>query len=74
MRACVVANYACGKCNIFDLARWSEWQNAPTPCSATCGSGKQSRVRNCDNGSVGAIGCQGDVQDFIECNSNPCRT
>jgi len=53
-------------------ARWSEWENAPTPCSASCGSGKQSQVRNCNDGNVGEPGCQGAVQQFAPCNTQPC--
>ncbi len=48
---------------------WTEWSDW-TPCSGACGSGRQSRRRECD--LQDALGCVGDTVQIRECNKNDC--
>ena len=52
--------------------RWDEWTSFGT-CSSTCGGGKQDRTRQCKNGNVGDVGCQGNVTESQDCELQECR-
>ena len=41
-------------------------------CSVTCGTGTQSRIRECSPGKYGGKGCVGDSGETQNCNTNPC--
>lgn len=47
---------------------WTEW----TQCSRECGSGRQSRTRECIVTDKAAINCTGDRVQIQECNTHPC--
>ena len=49
---------------------WIDW----TDCSATCGSGSQSRSRTCTNPAPknGGSDCVGDSFETIDCNLGEC--
>ncbi|XP_063693348.1 uncharacterized protein LOC134825137 [Bolinopsis microptera] len=49
------------------FGKWSE-------CSASCGTGTQSRKRSCENPSPlhGGAGCEGDEEETQACNTKPC--
>ena len=53
-----------------DWGDWSSWSQ----CSATCGEGKQSRSRQCDNPPPSGNGatCSGDEMDTKICNQLEC--
>ena len=53
-------------CPIWDA--WAVWST----CDAPCGNGTMTRDRNCTNGNVGDIGCLGDRNETLECNTLPC--
>lgn len=52
---------------------WSSWTSWNT-CSKSCGSGKQHRVRQCDNPKPSRNGrtCQGKALDERLCNEQKC--
>ena len=43
---------------------WSQW----SPCSASCGSGRRTRLRECVNGNT----CLGQRQQFENCLVRAC--
>lgn len=43
---------------------WSSWSG----CSQSCGGGRRTRVRVCQNGNM----CEGPRQEFADCNEQPC--
>ncbi|XP_070574887.1 SCO-spondin-like [Ptychodera flava] len=49
---------------------WSEWSE----CSGTCGGGTHSHTRTCTNPppAFGGNDCEGDAEQYGECNSSPC--
>ncbi|XP_060071250.1 uncharacterized protein LOC132551155 [Ylistrum balloti] len=49
---------------------WGSW----SLCTLTCGGGKQSRSRLCDDPRPqnGGLTCSGDSGDLADCNSNSC--
>ncbi|XP_070535820.1 semaphorin-5A-like isoform X2 [Ptychodera flava] len=49
---------------------WSDW----TECSASCGGGVQSRIRNCTNPAPAGRGenCTGNATERRECNAFQC--
>ncbi|XP_053325662.1 hemicentin-1 [Spea bombifrons] len=49
---------------------WSSWED----CSKSCGTGKKTRTRVCDNPSPqeGGKACEGDAVDEAVCNIEPC--
>ncbi|XP_019850969.1 PREDICTED: zinc metalloproteinase nas-14-like [Amphimedon queenslandica] len=49
------------------VATWSDW-NAWSGCSATCGGGRQSRTRTCQNGNS----CSGSNIEYRDCNTQSC--
>lgn len=51
---------------------WSQWGS----CSKTCGGGRRSRARTCDNPKPanGGKECVGDSGDFGDCNIDDCPT
>ncbi|XP_071123087.1 uncharacterized protein [Mytilus edulis] len=50
--------------------RWNEW----TWCSKTCGGGRRTRHRNCNDPSpiAGGLDCNGVSRDDSSCSSNVC--
>ena len=55
-----------GECPIWD--NWTDWST----CSISCGTGLKKRARNCLHGTWGQAGCEGDQNEEVECNSEPC--
>ncbi|CAK8695094.1 uncharacterized protein LOC143446070 [Clavelina lepadiformis] len=54
-------------------AEWTSW-GAFTPCSVECGGGTKSRIRYCKYGSANIdIGCQGDTEETMDCNTQSCE-
>nr|XP_022335242.1 semaphorin-5B-like [Crassostrea virginica]XP_022335250.1 semaphorin-5B-like [Crassostrea virginica]XP_022335258.1 semaphorin-5B-like [Crassostrea virginica]XP_022335266.1 semaphorin-5B-like [Crassostrea virginica] len=53
-----------------DWSTWSQWSS----CSADCGTGKQWRIRSCDNPQPIGFGqdCQGSSFEFRTCNEKEC--
>lgn len=51
---------------------WTSWGG----CSTTCGGGRQSRSRICDNPrpANGGKTCSGSSADFQDCNTAACPT
>jgi len=51
--------------------RWSHWSS----CSKTCGSGRQTRVRDCNSPAPanGGKKCYGDAKESQTCEDRPCR-
>lgn len=49
---------------------WSSW----TPCSVTCGTGIETRTRNCSNPTPenGGQACSGQGIDTRQCNNTAC--
>uniref|UniRef100_K1QMN9 Neurotrypsin n=1 Tax=Magallana gigas TaxID=29159 RepID=K1QMN9_MAGGI len=72
----VVQNRTCADCNLTPcpinggFSFWSEWSQ----CSETCGGGVQGRNRSCTNPVplYGGTECDGQRQDFLECNTHEC--
>ncbi|XP_056009334.1 SCO-spondin-like, partial [Ostrea edulis] len=54
---------------------WGAWQ-AWGSCSKTCGGGKRSRARICDNPKPanGGLECTGSSGNFDDCNTQDCPT
>uniref|UniRef100_A0A7M5WTV5 Hemicentin-1 n=1 Tax=Clytia hemisphaerica TaxID=252671 RepID=A0A7M5WTV5_9CNID len=52
---------------------WGEWTK-PTPCSKSCGGGKTTRSRKCDNPAPahGGKDCEGSDTETRECNTFEC--
>ncbi|XP_074654579.1 SCO-spondin-like [Tubulanus polymorphus] len=48
--------------------QWTPW----TPCNKTCGTGRQSRVRECNYGQFGGENCTGNSRDERDCNTHHC--
>jgi len=55
------------ECNAQQCPTWSSWMS--TQCSATCGFGIVSQQRTCLNGSPGDLGCEGEVNQVVECQA-----
>ena len=53
--------------------QWSEW-NAWSACTKTCGGGKATRTRMCNNPSPsgGGSDCAGGSKQTKNCNSKTC--
>ena len=49
---------------------WTVWDT----CSVTCGSGTQSRTRDCTNPAPahGGANCTGDISEAQTCDEVPC--
>ena len=47
---------------------WTEW----TKCTASCGGGTTTRVRACNNGQIGDVGCVGDSVEQATCGTASC--
>ena len=58
-------------CNEQKCPIWTEWSDW-TDCSATCGGGEQSRVRQCVLPKERASGCNGDSEQSRKCKEEPC--
>lgn len=54
---------------------WGNWGQWGT-CTVTCGGGRWSRSRTCDNPAPanGGLDCPGDMSDFSDCNTDVCPT
>lgn len=53
-----------------EFSMWNDWQG----CSLPCGGGQQHRSRIIlVEASEGGDPCKGDLQDFQECNTQPCH-
>lgn len=54
---------------------WGNWGQWGT-CTVTCGGGRWSRSRTCDNPAPanGGLDCPGDMSDFSDCNTDACPT
>lgn len=52
---------------------WSGW-NTVVACTVTCGTGQQSRKRNCSNPTPanGGANCQGKEYDNSSCSLSAC--
>ncbi|WAR26354.1 HMCN1-like protein [Mya arenaria] len=51
-----------------DNCGWSAWFHGP--CSVTCGTGNQTRLRHCNTGHV--VDCPGNKTETIACQMKPC--
>ena len=47
---------------------WGAWGE----CNVTCAGGVQMRNRTCAGRAAGGKECDGDSEDFQECNTQPC--
>nr|XP_024214409.1 hemicentin-1-like isoform X2 [Halyomorpha halys] len=54
--------------NYVGWASWSGW----SPCSVTCGTGRQTRKRFC-LGGVYSVACKGDSRQNKWCQKGPCH-
>ncbi|XP_071171034.1 SCO-spondin-like [Mytilus edulis] len=54
---------------------WGQWQSWGV-CSVTCGSGRQSRMRVCDDPrpANGGLPCSGSSSEYGYCNTQACPT
>lgn len=52
---------------------WTEWGQW-SDCSKCCGTGNQTRLRDCTNPppSNGGVDCVGEPTEIRECNTHPC--
>ena len=52
---------------------WSGW-NAWSPCSVTCGNGRQERTRKCNDPvpEYGGKFCEGPAREFHNCEEDDC--
>mgnify|MGYP001792311379 CR=1 FL=1 len=52
---------------------WSEWEEF-SECSVSCGGGAKSRQRYCNNPEPQYQGedCEGDDEEAMSCNEDPC--
>ncbi|XP_064605661.1 coadhesin-like [Liolophura sinensis] len=62
------------ECMVSVDGSWSNWE-AWTACLVTCGTGRQTRMRKCDNPapSGGGQECQGDISETQSCGLSECR-
>ena len=53
--------------------RWSGWTSW-SPCSVTCGNGRQERMRKCDSPApeYGGKFCEGPAREFHNCEEDDC--
>ena len=51
---------------------WSAWAQF-SACSVSCGTGEQSRERECINGEPGDVGCEGDEIKIGDCTARRAR-
>ena len=53
--------------------RWSGW-SAWSPCSVTCGNGRQERTRRCDTPvpEYGGKFCDGPAKEYHNCEEDDC--
>lgn len=75
-KECVGANFEYKACNLKSCAingNWGAW-SLPSPCSVTCGPGRTTRTRLCNNPApkFGGISCPGSASDQQPCNDKPC--
>merc|ERR1712126_365321 len=55
-----------GSCSVD--CQWGEW----SPCSVTCGQGKQTRRRSKSHEKYGGVECDGESLDTEVCNQVSC--
>ena len=63
-------------CQLFSYSvngRWSGWTSW-SPCSVTCGNGRQERLRKCDSPvpEYGGKFCDGPAREFHNCEEDDC--
>ena len=58
-------------CNTQDCPFWTEW-SAWTECSASCGGGSRSQVRECKIPRSAGAPCEGESRKSEVCNDQPC--
>uniref|UniRef100_A0A7M5WTV7 Hemicentin-1 n=2 Tax=Clytia hemisphaerica TaxID=252671 RepID=A0A7M5WTV7_9CNID len=76
---CEGSNTETQKCNTKECPKqpvnggWGEWTK-PTLCSKSCGGGKTTRSRKCDNPAPahGEKDCEGSDTETRECNAKQC--
>ncbi|CAK8676046.1 unnamed protein product [Clavelina lepadiformis] len=61
------------ECNTQECPGWSYWSTW-TECSLSCGSGKRTHSRQCIDGEVGNVGCEGNDFEEQDCNTKNCST
>ena len=54
------------------VAAWREWSQWSS-CSLSCATGSRSRSRDCENGEIGDVGCEGEHGQSEDCNEQECR-
>ena len=70
----VLTNYLSLRLNLFLVdGRWSGW-SAWSPCSVTCGNGRQERTRRCDTPvpEYGGKFCEGPAKEYHNCEEDDC--
>ena len=70
----VLTNYLSLRLNLFLVdGRWSGW-SAWSPCSVTCGNGRQERTRRCDTPvpEYGGKFCDGPAKEYHNCEEDDC--
>nr|CAB3266608.1 SCO-spondin-like [Phallusia mammillata] len=61
-------------CNLGDcVVQWLSWKPWTT-CSKQCGGGDRTRVRTCEHGAPGDVGCEGSADETERCNEQKCAT
>ncbi|XP_039266278.2 uncharacterized protein LOC120341783 isoform X1 [Styela clava] len=59
------------KCNDVPCPKWTRWGKW-SKCSVTCGRGRQSSQRQCENGEIGDRGCGGKHTKNKACRRPKC--
>ena len=61
------------QCNTVVSGGWGAWPEW-SPCSATCGTGIQTRTRVCVRSAGGGAACVGGTSQRHNCNTNTCAS
>uniref|UniRef100_H2Y3E3 Hemicentin-1 n=1 Tax=Ciona intestinalis TaxID=7719 RepID=H2Y3E3_CIOIN len=69
--SCVGDDSASATCIVQECPTWAQWSEW-SQCGKTCGGGRQTRVRFCNNGVRGMNGCTGDYVQTLQCNTQSC--
>lgn len=61
------------KFSLLVNGRWSAWSSW-SPCSVSCGNGRQERMRKCNDPipEYGGKFCQGPAREFHNCEEDDC--